>query len=146
MPYLSGILLCLVHRDLKINPLLSKYLFYSITICYAFYWYKIITVMPWLYLRNYNLPLIGAILMLDIETKHENYVAKVFSIRPISFLGDISFSMYLVQFRVISHFRKWYVSLKSHALVAKFIGFHWVTIFVTILTILVSFFTEKIIE
>ncbi len=91
------------------------------------------------------MPLVGALFILEIETKHDNYIAKAFSLRPIKTLGEISFSMYLVHFRVINHINRWYVSVKTNALIAKYVGFHWICFVVAILTISISFLTENFI-
>ncbi len=94
--FVSGFLIYRIHRNIKVSPNLAKYLLYIVMICYGFYWYDITSEDQYYYKQRINNVLFGAILILDIESKHENLVAKALSFRPITFLGEVSFSMYLV--------------------------------------------------
>ncbi len=95
-PFIFGILIYRIHKHIKLSPHIAKNLLYIATMCYAFYWYEITSYTKIGYLNALNKVLFGAILILDNESKHDNLIAKALSFRPITFLGDISFSMYLV--------------------------------------------------
>ncbi len=144
--FIFGILTYRIHKHIKISPNIAKNLLYIVAICYAYYWYEITSYTKLGYLDQLNKVLFGIILILDIESKHDNLLAKLLSFRPITFLGDISFSLYLVQFRVIEHINRLSLMFLKQKHIAKIMGYPLTVIVVAFISIFISYFTEKYIE